>query len=243
MELNKIYNEDCYTGIKKIPDKSIDLIITDPPYEIVSLHHPTGIFKDRKPTGIYVTEMLSMNLGGGINLNILDEYVRVMKEINIYIWCNKEQIYNYLDYFVKQKDCNFEIIVWCKPNPAPFVNGHYLKDKEYCLFFWQKGCKINGSYNTLKTFYIQNVNIGDKKLYEHPTIKPLDIIKNLIINSSKEGDVVLDTFIGSGTTAVASKELGRNFIGFEISPKYYKIAVDRVNGITSTGQTTIFTEF
>ena len=248
MELNKIYNEDCYEGIKKIPDKSIDLIVTDPPYEIYSLHRGAGLLKNRG-TGLlknrgttYVDEMIALDVGGGINLSILDEFVRVMKKINIYIWCNKEQILDYLTYFNKLK-CNFEIIVWGKPNPAPFVNGHYLKDKEYCLFFWESGVKLFGTYKTLNTIYTQKINVEDKKYFEHPTIKPLNIIKNLIINSSQAGGVILDPFLGSGTTAVACKELGRNYIGFEISPKYYKIAVDRVNGITSTGQTTIFTEF
>ena len=69
------------------------------------------------------------------------------------------------------------------------------------------------------------------------------IIKTLIENSSKEGDVVLDTFMGSGTTAIACKELNRNFIGFEINDKFHKIAVDRINGITASGQTSIFTDF
>ena len=69
-------------------------------------------------------------------------------------------------------------------------------------------------------------------MYLHPTIKPLDLVKNHILNSTKEGDIVLDTFIGSGTTGQACKELNRNFIGFEIEEEYYKIAVDRINGIT-----------
>ena len=72
----------------------------------------------------------------------------------------------------------------------------------------------------------------DKNLYDHPTIKPLDFVKSHILNSTKEGDIVLDCFMGSGTTAVACKELGRNYIGFELNPQYYQIAVDRVNGIS-----------
>lgn len=67
-------------------------------------------------------------------------------------------------------------------------------------------------------------------MYKHPTIKPLDIIKNLIINSSQEGDTVLDCFMGSGTTGVACKELNRNFIGMEINEEYYQIAKDRILG-------------
>ena len=229
----QLYNEDCYKGIKRIPDKSVDLVVTDPPYKIEGLEakakHMTGMFKDRSKT--HVHEMASTNLGDGINLEILDELCRVMKKINIYLWCNKEQIYDYMTYFVKERKCNFEIIVWGKPNPAPFTNGHYLKDKEYCLFFWEKGVKIGGNYDTLKTYYVKNTNTEDKKKYLHPTIKPLDIIKNLITNSCN-GGCVLDCFMGSGTTGVACKELGLDFIGFELNKKYFDIAVDRINGIS-----------
>ena len=63
MELNKIYNEDCYEAIKKIPDKSIDLIVTDPPYEIKDLHAGTGILKNR--SNCHVEEMMKLNIGGG----------------------------------------------------------------------------------------------------------------------------------------------------------------------------------
>lgn len=88
-----------------------------------------------------------------------------------------------------------------------------------------------------------NLSREDKKKYNHPTIKPLNIIKNFINNSSNENDIVLDCFCGSGTTCVAAKETGRRFIGMEINPKYYKIAVDRLNGINANGQTSIFTDF
>lgn len=148
-----------------------------------------------------------------------------------------------MDYFVKKHKCNFEIIIWGKTDPTPFTCGHYLKDKEYCLLFWGKGAKLNGSFETMKTIYMSKKNKSDGKLFNHPTIKPLEIIKNLIINSSNEGDTILDCFMGSGTTGVACKELNRNFIGMEIDEEYYKIAVNRINGITAQGQLSIFTDF
>lgn len=70
--------------------------------------------------------------------------------------------------------------------------------------------------------------IADKKLYGHPTCKPVDIVRNFIINSSQEGDVVLDPFMGSGTTAVAAIRQKRKFIGFEINEKYHKTASRRI---------------
>ena len=83
-------------------------------------------------------------------------------------------------------------------------------------------------------------NKQDKEKFKHPTIKPLRFIENLIINSSKEGDLVFDPFVGSGTTAVAAKNLGRHYLGFEINPKWAKIAKDRLNNQQANGQMTMF---
>lgn len=242
-ELNKIYNEDCYEAIKNIPDKSVDLIITDPPYEWQKGGEMTGLFRKGVSSRNFMYQIESKQLDKGIDYSILDEYKRVLKKINIYIWCNKDQLYKYMEYFVGKNNCYFEIIVWNKTNVTPLCGNKYLTDKEYCLFFREKGVKIFGTYGTKKTVYVSSVNSEDKNEYLHPNCKPMNIIKNLIINSSNENDVVLDTFMGSGTTAFACKELGRNFIGFEIDKQYHKIACDRVNGITANGQTTIFTDF
>lgn len=240
MELNEIYLGDAYKLIKEVPDKSVDLIVTDPPYQIKGLNSkPHGIFAKDGHTRKYEQEMLNSSLGEGINLSILDEFVRVMKKINIYLWCNKEQIYDYLTYFVKEKKCNFEIIVWAKTNPLPFTSGHYLKDKEYCLYFWETGVKVKPTFDTGKTVYISKINICDKNDYLHPTIKPIDIIENLIRNSCG-GGLVFDPFVGSGTTCLAAKHLGFNYLGFEINETYYKIAKDRLNGINQKGEMNLF---
>ena len=180
---NSIYCGDAYELIKEMPDKSVDLIITDPPYEFGTGGQGTGMFKDRGLPDTY-KQIHENDIGKGIDLKILDDFVRVMKKINIYIWCNKEQIYDYLTYFVKEKGCNWEMIIWAKDNPPPFLNGHYLKDKEYCLFFWEKGVKIKPSYKTGKTVYLTNTNTQDKAKFNHPTIKEISIIENLIKNST-----------------------------------------------------------
>ncbi len=120
------------------------------------------------------------------------------------------------------------------------MNNTYANDTEYCIFAREQGVKLFGTYETKRKYYLTSTNKDDKDLYHHPTIKPLNIIKNLIINSSSDGDVVLDCFLGSGTTAVAAKELGRHYIGFEINKDYFKIAQDRLNGIDANGQYSLF---
>ena len=87
-----------------------------------------------------------------------------------------------------------------------------------------KGKCFPQNYEDAKTFYIAPINHKDKKLYEHPTIKPLDVTEKIIRNSSKEGDIIFDPFLGSGTTAVACINTNRHYIGFEINEKYIDIA-------------------
>ena len=213
---------DAYELIREIPDKSVDLIMTDPPYEFGTRG---GNLAHRQVFSV----IEGAELANGIDYSILDEFMRVMKIPNIYIWCNKAQLITYTDYFVKRHGLNFDIVIWNKTNPIPFCCGHYLRDKEYCLFFWKKGAHLKGSFSTMKTVYTLPKETQVKKLYPHPTIKPLSMIRNLIENSTEKGQVVLDPFMGSGTTGVACRELGREFIGFEKEGKYYEMAQRRIN--------------
>ena len=96
------------------------------------------------------------------------------------------------------------------------------------IFAREKGVRLYGNYHTKRKYYISGVNQVDKKKWNHPTIKPLPFIENLIINSSNIGDLVLDCYCGSGTTLVGAIKTNRNFIGFEIDKNYYEIAKQRV---------------
>lgn len=264
--INTIQLGDCYEMIKKIPDNSIDLIIIDPPYlieqaggggcfgdkhrmyheEYKNLYHKTRTTKDTERLRILQNgqrQKENINfVSNGFDLELLDLLCRIMKKINIYIWCNKNLIIDLLNYF-NNKECLFEIITWHKTNPMPTCNNNYCNDTEFCLYFRERGTPIYGSMATKKKYYVSPTNVEDKSLYKHPTIKPINIIKNLITNSSSENDIVLDCFAGSGTTCVAAKELNRRFIGIEINEEYHKIACNRLNGIDSNGQLSIFTDF
>ena len=227
METDKICCLDCLEGLKQLPDKSIDLIMTDPPYLIKSTR--AGGHNRLAKTIQPVNNLLEENgLVSGMNPVVLPELVRVMKKINIYIWCNKAQIPDYLAYFVRELGCSFDIIIWWKSNPPPLCNNKYLSDKEYCLYFRKGGYCQPTSYESAKTVFHQPINVIDKQRYPHPTIKPLNIVKTRIGNSTKPGDLILDPFMGSGTTAVACMELGRNYIGYEINEGYYETAQKRI---------------
>ncbi len=183
-ELNKIYLGDAYELIKKIPDKSIDLIVTDPPYQIEQLSGG-GMAKEKHINNV-MEQIGEAKIDVGIDLSLLPEFMRVMKKPNIYIWCNEKQVYEYLKFFVGENKCNLKIITWHKTNAMPLCGGKYLNDTEFCLYFF-KGVRLNTTYASALTHYEQPINKADKEQYDHPTIKPLNIIKNLIINSSNGG--------------------------------------------------------
>ena len=217
----EIHNDDCLTMLRGIKSKSVDLVVTDPPYDIHA-GKGGGAFGNRKA----FSEI--QFISNGFSNEVLDELCRVMKKINCYFFCSQKQIIPLLDYFVKDKKCNYNLLTWHKTNPVPACNNKYLSDTEYILFFREKGVKIQGTYDTKKTYFITPINAKDKELYQHPTCKPVDILKNFIINSSNENDVVLDPFMGSGSSGVACINTHRNFIGIEIDAKYYETAKNRI---------------
>lgn len=242
LERNNIYLGDSYELIKQIEDKSIDLIVIDPPYQIdgkpkskEALEKTTN--KITKSINKLNNELQENNICDGIREEIFEEFMRVMKTPNIYIWCNRKQIPMYFNYFVNKLQLNFEILVWNKANVMPLYNHQYLNDVEYCLYFRGANVCNPKCYNDAKTVFRNPTNKIDKFAYHHPTCKPVPIIETLIKNSSKENDLVLDCFLGSGTTAVACKNLNRDYIGIEINPKWYKIACNRLEGCDANGQT------
>jgi len=223
MELDNIYNVDCYKAIKELPDKFIDLVIIDPPYVV----QPRGGGFHSKSD--YMDVIYQGGMTKGFSNELLQQIIRVMKKVNLYIFCSNSQLLQILDFF---KGYYTALLVWHKMNPIPTINNKYLSDLEYIVFIREKGVKMFNSYETSSMLFQTMVNKKDAASYNHPTIKPLYIIETLIMNSSKVDDVILDCFMGSGTTAVACKNTNRHFIGFEINPVYYDIAQNRIKGIT-----------
>lgn len=177
----QLYNDDCYEKIKDIPDNSVDLVIIDPPYDI---HAGFGGGIMKGPDKEYLNQIKVMS--NGFSGKILLELCRVLKKINCYIFCSRKQILPLTEFFTG-RGCNWELLVWCKTNPVPACSNKYLSDKEYVLFFRDKGVPIYGKFETKRTYYITPLNTKDKRLYGHPTCKPQQIIENLITNSSERG--------------------------------------------------------
>lgn len=219
--LNKVTCGDCLELMKELPDKCIDLVLTDPPYTIHAksgggLHKKRGWLKNVHEAGI---DEFSPT-------DFLVEYERICKTMHAYIFCAKGNLLDYLG-FISSKGWNYEILIYGKENPVPTKNNKYLSDKEYCLFIRDKKCFFNNDLKFEKYKTIQTVNVVPSQ-WGHPTEKNLEYIKDRILFSSREKDIILDPFLGSGTTARAAKDLGRNFVGFEISPEYCEIARKRL---------------
>lgn len=214
---NQVIEGDCLEVMKDIPDKSIDLVLTDPPYKIGA--KGCGLAGDRK----YLHDITNENLDEGFDFNVMNEIERVLKTMNLIIFCGRLQLKDFIDYVYK-KEFKWNLICWHKTNPTPLTNNNYLPDTEYIFHIW-KDRKLTGNYHTKKKFYVLS---ADQEKFSHPTTKPLSLIKNMIINGSDENDLILDPFLGSGTTAVAAKQLKRNYIGIEISEKYVEIAKQRL---------------
>lgn len=228
---NEVYNVDCYEAIKSIPDKSIDCIYTDIPYlydngSSVSSELSKRVTKKRDELE---------DISNGIDYAILDEFVRIMKKINCFIWYSKLQLIDILNYF-NNKKCNIEVLVWCKTNPTPSTNNTWLPDVEYCVYARQTGVKLNDGYELKSKYYISPINVKDKDKFQHPTIKPLELVERHLKHATQPNDIVLDPFLGSGTTAVSCKNINRKYIGFEINKKWFDIAQNRLNNIDATGQ-------
>ncbi|MDR0675724.1 MAG: site-specific DNA-methyltransferase [Elusimicrobiota bacterium] len=149
-----------------------------------------------------------------------------LKKMNLAIWTNKYLLLEYLQ-FARQNNYNKEIVLWLKPNAIPLCGTRYKSDKEYCMVIKEKGATFNSGlrHSLYGTYWIEDIN---HKTTLHPTEKPLQIFKKLILVHTKENDTVLDMFCGSGTTGIACIEWKRNYILIEKNEKYYEMAKKRL---------------
>jgi site-specific DNA-methyltransferase (adenine-specific) len=210
-ELNKVYCMDCLEGLKKIPDNSIDLILTDPPYGIRSQEE-----WDNKENFLKNIDLW------------LQECLRVSKSTVIWFCADKM-----LPYILKNKEELFHrLLIWNKPAGSQFTgaqNNNIWYSMEPILVFSKnleltksKGKKAKYGYSVLQQRTIP------KSKFNHPTTKAEPLMRELIMHYSDEGDFILDPFSGSGSTLVSAKQLNRDFLGFEISSEYCKIMNKRL---------------
>jgi site-specific DNA-methyltransferase (adenine-specific) len=231
-----IYNGDCLEVMKNIPDKSVDLVLTDPPYGMTACKWDSVI--PLEPMWKQIKRITKPN--SVIVLFGQEPFSSVLRLSNI-----KEYKYDW---------------IWDKVKPGAFATAKYapLKQHELISIFYEKSgsynpqmvnrdkvkkSKIYSSSDSALVKYNDGVERTYNQLYPktiivesnaaqkgkvHPTQKPVALMEYLIKTYSNEGDVVLDFTMGSGTTGVACKNLGRGFIGIEKDEKYFNIAKERL---------------
>lgn len=226
----KLLQGDSHLLLKQVPDNSIDFILTDPPYNLAK--HSTGNIPlpGRTPMN---NDLAPWDLIEFKPEEWIDEFIRILKpKGNLFIFTSYNKIGQWYDLLDHRFDAT-NFMVWHKTNPAPKVfKAGFLNSCELIYTCWNKGHTWNFlSQAEMHNFVESSICMRPERLQspKHPAQKPVAILKKLITIASNEGDVILDPFMGVGSTGVAALDLDRKFIGFEINPTYFKAAVHRIN--------------
>lgn len=216
---------DCLELMKKIPDKSIDMILTDPPYELDNHGGGSTELANRKLVKNKHIDFISKGFSYDL---VFKEMLRVCKIPNIFIFCSNKQITKIMGFFEKNKNLSVTLLVWNKTNPSPLCNGKYLSDVEFVVYIRGKGATFNNDtpFEYKHKVFVSPI-VPNKNRY-HPTQKPVELLERYIRLHTKENDLILDLFMGSGTTGVACVHTNRNFIGMELDEYYFNIAKERI---------------
>lgn len=227
-----IHNIDCYEFMKTMPDNSVDLIFTDPPYNIAK--YSTG--------NIYLPgrEELNNDIAKWDEIEfcpqeLVYDFKRILKPHgNIFAFTSYNLIGKWHEAFDKEFD-TFQFFIWHKTNPTPkiFKNG-FLNSCEMLVCMWNKGHNWNFSnQKEMHNFFESPICMRPERLQnpKHPAQKPIKLLKHIIQIASNEGDIVFDPFMGTGSTGVAALQLGRKFGVCEIDPVYFEAAKQRIKNI------------
>lgn len=210
----QLHNGDCLELMKNIPDKSIDLVLTDIPYGEVNRKSNGLRNLDKSNADIVTFDLETL-------VNILCDKCKG----SIYIFCGIEQVSEIRKQMVKN-GLSTRLCIWEKTNPSPMNGQHiWLSGIECCVF----GKFKNATFNEHCKNTVFRFPNGKSKI--HPTQKPLQLMEYLIKASSNENDLILDPFMGSGSTGVACLNTNRNFIGIELNEEYFNIAKNRIEEV------------
>ena len=247
--MSEIRLGDMREIIKEYPDEFFDCVVSDVPYHIATggcridvVSNMTGGILRKQARNDRLKQkwvkqqddednQILINKGKLFSNNDMDfsdwlpELYRVLKQgTHCYLMING---LNLKELQQKAENVGFvfqNLLVWVKNNVTP--SSYYMKATEFILMLRKGNAKYINDMSTSNVFVYPN-QLGNKF---HPTEKPIDLMRDFIINSTNEGDKVLDPFMGSGSTCIACKQTNREYYGFEIDEKYYNIAKKRIDG-------------
>ncbi len=228
---------DCVELLRQVPDASVDLLLTDPPYNLSPYSTGNMRFKWRADINNDLAEW-DQHFDPG---DIQDEFLRVLKPTgNLFAFCSYNLLGRWHEIFDPLFD-TFQFFVWHKTNPVPKIRKQgFLNSCELIVCMWNKQHTWNfGRQNEMHNFFESSICMSPERLKEpkHPTQKPVGLLKHLIGIASNPGDVVLDPFMGVGSTGVAAHALGRRFIGMELNEEYFDAAGQRIRKAQSEATT------
>lgn len=216
---------DCLERMKEIPDGSVDLCISDIPYTLTGGGKGDGA-TTKRPKGILRQNTQLMHVPKFDTW--LPELYRVMKEgSHVYLMCNFKNLNQLMNDVTQAGFKLVNLLVWEKNNCTP--SQYYMKNCEYTLLLRKGRSKYINDIGGSKTVHKFDNIIGNKV---HPTEKPVALLTFYVLNSSSPNDIVLDPFMGSGSTGVACVNTNRQFIGIEMDRGYFDIAVNRITNHT-----------
>ena len=239
---------DCLEELKKIPDESIDLVFADPPYGLAK-KNGLGWKYSKHITLQEAWDIFSKDGFLEFNIKWVTECMRVLKHGgSIWVSGSFHNIYQ-LGFILQHLDAKINnSIVWFKPNAQPNITCRmFTESTEHLIWAVKNHSKTKWvfNYNDTKNLIYDSINPKGKQTRnvwsipltprkeklagEHPTQKPIELLRRIILSSTNEGDLVLDPFVGSGTTSVVSKMLKRNSIGIEKENKYLDMAKKRLS--------------
>ena len=234
---NNVINDDCLTVLPQIPDKSIDLVVTDPPYLHTKgrgINRKTGKAYNDGHSPFANSELFStkgfmmgqMSSWGEEKINkTLDELVRVCKIPNIYVFCNETQVPFY-GIWANKHELMFSILIWEKP--LSIINrNRFSQNIEFVIRIYDYGTALN-RLDGCNQIYNRVRRVAPVQNKVHPTQKPVELVESFILLSSNVGDTILDPFMGSGSTYIACVKNERNFIGIEKEKRFCEIAKTRI---------------
>lgn len=220
IEMNKVYNEDCFKTIKRLEDESLDLVLTDPPYG------------DNAGYGRKGKEILN-NEDESINYRFLDAiYPKMKNNTSLYLFSNHKFVNSIKDYAMTT-GFNYRMLCIMVKNNIGMGYG-FRNQYEVCLVLEKGKAKYNRK-DMSNVWKMKHVNHTDET---HPHQKEYDVLRRILLHSTKEGDLVFDGFMGSFSTALACYKESRMFVGSELDEKWHKLGTTKLKALTS--QSTLF---
>lgn len=229
MWTNYLLQGDSKELIKKIPDQFIDLILTDPPYNIGK--HSTGNIplpgRSAINNDVALWDQVDFHPEEWV-----DEFLRILKPTgNLFIFTSYNQLGRWYDCLDHRMDTT-QFMIWHKTNPAPKIfKAGFLNSCEMIYCGWNKKHTWNFiSQAEMHNFIESPICMRPERLSnpKHPAQKPTAVLKKIVTIASNEGDVVFDPFMGVGSTGVAAQALRRRFIGFELDEAYFNASKERI---------------